>query len=100
MDLTNTDRTLTSTQKFYKTASKLEDALLLLQGCSNLLNDQGTSLNRHKETTKSIHGIVVPLISETVDSVRTGTIFAAPMSGMPKVHQHVEIQRKRDAKDK
>ena len=48
---------------------------------------------------RSVRTIVVPLISETVDSVRTLAMSAAPMGGMPEVHRKLEVQRKRDAKD-
>ena len=85
-DLTNTDRALTTTRKLYETAARLEDALLVLQDCSNLLYDRDASPNRRKGMARSIRGIVVPLISETVDSVRTANMSAAPMGGMPEVH--------------
>ena len=46
-----------------------------------------------------MRGIVVPLISETVDCVRTAVMSAAPMGGMPEVHRKLEVQQRRDAKD-
>ena len=78
-DLTNINRALTTTRKLYETASRLEDALLVLQDCSNLLNDQDASPNRRKEMARSVCTIVVPLSSETVDYVRTAAMSAAPM---------------------
>ena len=98
-DLTNTDRALTTTRKLYEIASRLEDSLLVLQDCSDLLNDREASPNRRKEMGKIMRGIVVPLISETVDSVRTAAMSSAPMGGMPEVHRKLEVQRKIDAKD-
>ena len=95
--VTKMDRRLSSSYDMYKLASRLEDALKILEECVFVLNEKVSSLNMRKETSRCLKVLVRPLLSNAAQTAKTAAIEVAPMPGVDESYRKLEVKRKHEA---
>ena len=95
--ITKTDIKLDSTYNIYENASRIEDAIQVLDDAVRLMCDSDASLNQRKQMARNLRQFVSPMLSAVVLDINNAANSLAPIAGVPESHRKREVTRKRVA---
>ena len=85
--ITKTDIKLDSTYNMYENASRIEDAIQVLDDAVRLMCDSDASLNQRKQMARNLRQFVSPMLSAVVVDINDATKSLAPIAGVPESHR-------------